>query len=146
MTVTCHTCDATLVVVPSAAATHEAGTVSGTLDGPAVWRCPDGHERRTADLDVVLEQTLAALTVARRTRLKATLRCGICNTPFAMPGRRATRSVTYVDAGIPATRVTFDIPVLRCVEDAAENLPPECVADLRAVLRVLLGVDEAVTA
>jgi hypothetical protein len=139
VTATCHSCGAALVAVPGTAASHEVGTVNGTLDGPARWRCPDDHEQRSADLDEALAQTVAALTVARRTRVKGTLRCGACNAPFAMPGRRAIRSVTIVDAGIPATRITLDIPVIRCTEDAAENLPPECVDDLRALLVALLG-------
>ena len=137
MTGTCRTCGRPLEPVgPAREAEHS--TVRATLDGPAAVRCPEGHETRTADLAAATAEVHDLLDIAERTLIRNTLRCAACQTPFRLPGRRATRSVTLVTTGLPATRVTFDIPVLRCTEDAIESLPPECVADLDAVLADLL--------
>lgn len=119
------------------AAEHD--TVRGTLDGPASWRCPDGHAELTADTAAAVTEVHKVLDIAERTRIRGTLRCAECHTPYAMPGRRATRSITLVTSGLPATRITLDLPLLRCTEDAIESLPPECVADLDAVVAELLA-------
>lgn len=116
----------------------EHGTVRGTLEGAAAWRCPAGHGSLAADVDAGRQEVRAALDVAERTRFRNTLRCASCHTPYALPGRRATRSVTLVATGLPATTLTLDVPVLRCTEDAIESLPPECVDDLEAVVGDLL--------
>lgn len=118
--------------------TAEHDTVRGTLDGPASWRCPNGHDEVTADTDAAVTEVHEALDIAERTRIRGTLRCAECHTPYTLPGRRATRSVTLVTTGLPATRITLDLPLLRCTEDAIESLPPECVADLDAVVADLL--------
>lgn len=138
MTPSCPTCERDLVPT-SAGATAEHGTVRATLDGPAAWSCPGGHRRLQADLDAARSELHDVLDIAERTRIRGTLRCGTCQTPFRLPGRRSTRSVTLVTTGLPATRMTFDIPVMRCTEDAIESLPPECVEDLDAVVAELLG-------
>ena len=137
MTRTCTTCGTALQPAGSGREA-EHGTVRGILDAPAAYACPRGHERVTADVDAARAETLDLLAVAERTRFRDTLRCAACHTPFRLPGRRATRSVTLTSTGLPATRVTLDIPVLRCTEDAIESLPPECVADLDDVLADLL--------
>lgn len=116
----------------------EHGTVRGTLDGPALWTCPEGHHELTADTGAALAELHGVLDVAERTRVRNTLRCAVCRTPYRLPGRRATRSVTLVTTGLPATRVTLDVPVLRCTEDAIESIPPECVDDLDTVVTTLL--------
>lgn len=140
MTASCPVCNATLV--PGAAGGEaERGTVGGTLDGPATWRCPDGHTTIAADLDAAVEEVHDAIDVAERTLLRGTLRCALCSTPYRLPGRRVTRSVTLTASGLPATRLTLDLPMLRCTEDAVESLPPECVDDLDGVLAELLGAD-----
>ncbi len=137
MTPTCTTCGAALT--PAGTGREAAhGTVRGTLDAPVAYACPDGHRRVTADVDAAVAETHDLLDVAERTRFRSTLRCAACHTPYRLPGRRATRSVTLTTTGLPATRITLDIPVLRCTEDAIESLPPECVADLDAVLADLL--------
>lgn len=119
----------------------EHDTVRGTLDGPAAWRCPNGHADRTADTAAAITEVHDLLDVAERTRVRGTLRCAACQTPYTMPGRRATRSVTLVTTGLPATRLTLDLPLMRCTEDAIESLPPECVGDLDAVVAELLEAD-----
>lgn len=134
---TCATCAGPLTPVGSAREA-EHGTVRGTLDGPPAYRCPDGHGVVTADVAAARTEVRDLLHVAERTRVRNTLRCATCRTPFRMPGRRATRSVTLTTIGLPATQVTLDIPVLRCTEDAIESLPPECLDDLDVVLGVLL--------
>lgn len=133
----CLTCN--LALVPTGSGREaEHGTVRATLDAPAGYACPDGHEQVTADLDAARSETLGLVDVAERTRIRNTMRCAVCQTPYRMPGRRATRSITLTTTGLPATRITLDIPVLRCTEDAIESLPPECVGDLDAVLAELL--------
>lgn len=134
---TCSTCGQDLQPV-GAGGEAEHGTVRGTLDGPAAWSCPDDHRRLTADVGAALEELHEILDIAERTRLRNTLRCAACHTPFRLPGRRATRSVTMVTTGLPATRVTLDVPVLRCTQDAIESIPPECVEDLDIVVTTLL--------
>lgn len=116
----------------------EVGTVRGTRDDPAVWRCPAGHERHEADPEAVRAGVEAGFDVARRTRLRGELRCGVCDHPYVLPGRRATRSVTVDGLDVPPVRLTFDVPLLRCTEDAVEGLPPECLEDLRAVVATLI--------
>lgn len=138
MTPTCPTCDRHLEPRP-AGDSAEQGTVRATLDGPAAWSCPAGHRPLRADVQAALDEVRDALDIAERTRFRGTLRCAECQTPFRLPGRRATRSVTLVSTGLPATRITLDVPVLRCSEDAIESLPPECVADLDAVVTSLLA-------
>lgn len=118
--------------------TAEHGTVRGTLDGPASWRCPNGHGDLSADTAAAVTEVHEVLDIAERTRIRGTLRCAECRTPYTLPGRRATRSVTLVKTGLPATRITLDLPLLRCTEDAIESLPPECVTDLDAVVAELL--------
>ncbi len=140
MSPTCPTCDKPLTPgEPGGEVEH--GTVRATLDGPASWVCPDGHHELQADVDAALAELHEVLDVAERTRLRNTLRCAECHTPFRLPGRRATRSVTLVTTGLPATRVTLDVPVLRCTEDAIESIPPECVEDLDHVVGTLLLED-----
>lgn len=117
----------------------EHGTVRGTLDGPRAWACPEGHHMLRADVAAALAELHEVLDIAERTRLRNTLRCAVCHTPFRLPGRRTTRSATLVTTGLPATRVTLDIPVLRCTEDAIESIPPECVEDLDTVVGSLLA-------
>lgn len=119
----------------------EHDTVRGALEGAAAWHCPDDHSSRTADAVAAVAEVHDLLDVAERTRIRGTLRCAACQTPYTMPGRRATRSVTLVTTGLPATRITLDLPMLRCTEDAIESIPPECVADLDAVVTELLEAD-----
>lgn len=133
----CTTCDAALTPV-GGGREAEHGTVRGTLEGPAGYRCPNGHQTVTPDRAAARSETHDLVDIAERTRVRSTLRCAACHTPYRLPGRRATRSVTLTTTGLPATRITLDLPVLRCTEDAIESLPPECVSDLDAVLDELL--------
>lgn len=137
MTASCPTCERKLVPGGTGGEVQH-GTVSGTLDGPARWTCPEGHHERLADVDAALSELHDVLDIAERTRLRNTLRCAVCHTPYRLPGRRATRSVTLVTTGLPATRLTLDVPVLRCTEDAIASIPPECVPDLDTVVTALL--------
>lgn len=137
MTPACPTCGAPMTPTGGSRVAEHA-TVRATLDGPAAWRCPRGHDPLVADPDAAVEETIGLLDVAERTRLRGTLRCAVCSTPYRLPGRRAMRSVTLLGTGLPATRITLDVPVLRCTEDAIESLPPECLDDLRAVVHDLL--------
>ncbi len=137
MTPRCPTCDEPMTP-GTTGRTAEHDTVRGTLDGAASWRCPSGHADLTADTAAAVAEVHDVLDIAERTRIRNTLRCAECRTPYTLPGRRATRSITLVAAGLPATRITLDLPLLRCTEDAIESLPPECVADLDAVVTELL--------
>lgn len=134
----CRTCDRPLVPAGGGPADVTHGTVRGLREGPLRWACPDGHEERSADVAAATADVEEALDVASRPRLRRGMRCGGCGTELVLPGRRALRSVTVTRAGVPATRLTFDLPLLRCTEDAVENLPPECLADLRSVVAALL--------
>lgn len=134
----CGQCGATLVPAGGGGGETTHGTVRGMLEGPTGWACPDDHERRRIDADAARDEVVAGFDVARRPMLRRRMRCGACDTELVLPGRRTLRSVTVVDAGVPATRLTFDVPLLRCTEDAVDNLPPECVDDLRAVVSHLL--------
>lgn len=116
----------------------EHGTVRGILEGAAGWSCPNGHGTRTADATAAREEVHAVLDIAERTRVRGTLRCAVCHTPFALPGRRVTRSVTLTSTDLPATTLTLDVPMLRCTEDAIESLPPECLQDLDTVITELV--------
>lgn len=138
MTTACPHCDVPLVPGTGGGEVRQE-TVAATLDGPASWRCPEGHVTVTADVETALEEVHDAIDVAERTRIRGTLRCALCHTPYRLPGRRVTRSVTLTATGLPATRLTLDLPMLRCTEDAVESLPPECVEDLDAVVTELLG-------
>lgn len=140
MTPRCPTCDQPMRPAASVGVA-EHDTVRGTLEGAAAWHCPDDHSSRTADAVAAVAEVHDLLDVAERTRIRGTLRCAACQTPYTMPGRRATRSVTLVTTGLPATRITLDLPMLRCTEDAIESIPPECVADLDAVVTELLEAD-----
>lgn len=133
----CPICGADLQPADGTAREAEHGTVRGWLDGPRSWRCTNGHVT-SADVDAATAEVHDLLDIAERTRVRGTLRCAACHTPYRLPGRRATRSVTLTTTGLPATRLTFDLPVLRCTEDAIESLPPECVEDLDAVVVSLL--------
>lgn len=137
MTPTCQTCDRRLEPVGGPREAEQA-TVRGTLEAPPAYACPEGHELHTADLAAAIAETHDLLAIAERTRFRGTLQCAACHTPYRLPGRRATRSVTLTSTGLPATRITLDLPVLRCTEDAIESLPPECTDDLDAVLTDLL--------
>lgn len=139
---TCPSCGRDLVAIDQGSEV-EHGTVRGTLDAARAWRCPDGHHELQADLDAALTELHEVLDVAERTRLRKTLRCATCHTPYSLPGRRATRSVTLVTTGLPATRVTLDVPVLRCTEDAIQSIPPECMDDLETVVTSLLTENAA---
>lgn len=134
----CRTCDRPLAPAGGGTADVTHGTVRGLREGPLRWACPDGHEERTPDVAAATTEVEAALDVATRPRLRRGMRCGGCGTELVLPGRRTMRSVTITGAGVPATRLTFDLPLLRCTEDAVENLPPECVDDLRAVVAEVL--------
>lgn len=134
---TCRTCDATLLPL-ARGRVAEHGTVRGTLEGAAGWACPYGHGTRTADADAARDEVRTALDVAERTRVRSTLRCAVCHTPYALPGRRVTRSVTLTTTGLPVTTLTLDVPMLRCTEDAIESLPPECLRDLDTVIAELV--------
>lgn len=135
----CPVCEAALEP-GGAGGTAEHETVRGSLDGPALWTCPAGHDAVVADVDAAVAETHELLDIAERTTFRNVLRCAECQTPFRMPGRRVTRSVTLLSTGLPATRLTLDLPMLRCTEDAIESLPPECVADLDLVVTELLEV------
>ena len=134
---TCTTCDRALVPVGGPREAEHA-TVRGSLDAAPAHRCPRGHETVTADVAAALAEAHEVLAIAERTRFRNVLRCAACHTPYRLPGRRATRSLTLVTTGLPATRITLDLPVLRCTEDAIESVPPECVDDLDAVIAELL--------
>jgi hypothetical protein len=138
----CETCSRTLVPVPARSADVTVATVRGLREGPLVWTCPDGHSTRTIDVAAAIDEVVGRLDVATRRRLRGGLRCGACGADLVLPGRRAMRSVTVTEAGVPATRLTFDVPLLRCTQDAVENLPAECEDDLRAVVAALLDPTE----
>lgn len=146
MNAPCPDCTAPLQPLgPAPQAEH--GTVAGAADDPVRWSCRHEHGPFHLAPDVAVAQVLDGIDVAERTKVRGRLRCGACRTPYAMPGRRATRSVTVTDPDglLAAARLTFDVPVLRCTEDAVESIPPECVADLTAVVRTLVtggGADE----
>lgn len=122
------------------------GTVAGVAVGPVAWACPrrtiadrdDDHDVRRPTPAEVAAAVRGSLDVARRTVLRGTLRCGACDTPFALPGRRTTRTVTITGAA-PAVTLTLDVPVLRCTEDALENLPPEALDDALVVAEQLVA-------
>lgn len=119
------------------------GTVAGVALGPVGWACPrsaDGgeHDVRRPTADEATRAVRGAVDVGRRTAFRGTLRCGACDTPFALPGRRTTRTVT-ITGDAPAVTITLDVPVLRCTEDAIDNLPPEALDDALAVVAALVA-------
>lgn len=134
---TCRTCGTDLTPLGRGRVV-EHGTVRGVLEGAAAWSCPNGHGTRTADAAAARDEVHTVLDIAERTRVRSTLRCAVCHTPYVLPGRRVTRSVTLTTTGLPVTTLTLDIPMLRCTEDAVESMPPECLQDLDTVITELL--------
>lgn len=154
---TCRACGEVLAPRGPGVAEVRHGTVAGVAVGPVAWGCPraldagspsggpsdDQPQPHDHLAPTPAEARLAvrsALDVARRTTLRRQLRCGVCDTPFALPGRRTTRTVTITGAS-PAVTVTLDLPVLRCTDDAVDNVPPEALDDALAVTAELLGHD-----
>lgn len=147
----CSACDRPLTPVTAAPADVTVGTVAAAALGPIGLRCPvrsrdggttaptsDGHDLVVPGPAERRDALHGAVAVASRTRLRGRLRCGACATPFVLPGRRTTRTVTITHDG-PAVTVTLDVPALRCVEDAVDNLPPEAYDDAVAALDLLIG-------
>jgi hypothetical protein len=154
---TCRACGEALTARGPGAAEVRHGTVAAVAIGPVAWVCPRGddhtpspdsaagdprdrHDHVTPTAAEARDAVRSALDVARRTALRRQLRCGVCDTPFALPGRRTTRTVTITGAS-PAVTVTFDLPVLRCTDDAVDNVPPEALQDALAATAELLGHD-----
>lgn len=142
----CSTCGSALCPVVAGPGEVTIGTVAATVTGPSAWACPraldttgaaSAHDRIAPTTARARAVTQEALVCARRTVLRGTLRCGVCDTPFVLPGRRTSRSVTVTWEGPPVT-LTLDVPVLRCTEDAVDNVPPEALRDALAAIDVLL--------
>lgn len=144
-TPTCRGCGTVLEPIAAATTSATHGTVAGAPLGPVGWRCPRRSDEGDADHDLlvpaegdVASALATGLVVARRTRLRSTLRCGECDTPFSLPGRRTTRTITVTGA-VPAVTLALDVPMLRCTEDAVDNVPPEAVDDAAVVIDSLIG-------
>lgn len=147
----CSVCDRELSPIAATRAEVTVGTVAATAIGPVGYGCPvrttdgatgdptaAGHDLVVPDPAARREALTGTLEVASRSRLRGRLRCGACATPFRLPGRRTTRTVTITHDG-PAITVTLDVPALRCVEDAIDNVPPEALDDAVAALDLLIG-------
>lgn len=141
----CTACGTALEAIAATHAEVTHGIVAVVAVGPVGWRCPaavpgaaDDHDVLAPAADEVAAALADGLVVARRTRLRGTLRCGECDTPFTLPGRRTTRTVTVTGAA-PAITLTLDLPMLRCTEDAVDNVPPEAIEDATTAIDRLLG-------
>lgn len=137
----CSTCGEPVQPVGPQGTEVTVGTIAGVREGPRRWACPEGHEQVTVDATAGAAEVLAAFDVARPRRLRRGECCAACGELLVLPGRRTVRTVTLVDAGVPALRLSLDVPLLRCTQDAVENLPAACEADLTAVANALLGDD-----
>lgn len=117
----------------------ERGAVRSLLEEAPTRACPAGHDGPQTDpslADHVVGDVREGLLVARRSRLPwRPQRCGACGEPLTMPGRRTTRSVTVTSAPGPPFTATLDVPMLRCTECVAENLPREVWPDVEAAIR-----------
>lgn len=141
----CPTCGAPLearaVVVQA-----EHGTVHALVEGAPFLTCPEGHVRRDPVArfpEAVVTAVREGLLVAARPRLPWRPQgCGACRHALTMPGRRTTRSVTAAIAGLVPFTVTLDVPLLRCTECGAENLPREVWADVEAAVTAALDERE----
>ncbi len=139
----CAVCGARLVLPRVAGGEAVHGAVSATVEGVRETACPDGHDPLAAVPELVAALGGAVdreLLVARRTRVRRTLRCGACDAALTIPGRRTTRSVATTVTGSGVVRVTLDVPMLRCPECGLQQLPPEVAADdVPAVLSAALA-------
>lgn len=138
---TCATCGRELVAVPSVGAAR-AGGVGARIDGAALPRCPAGHaDAGHAELgDRIVGEVRAQVWVARRGRWPwRPDRCARCGAGLTMPLRRTDRPVTVAAGAVPAFTVWLDVPVGRCVECAADNVPNDARRDLDAAVRGALG-------
>lgn len=135
----CPTCGA----ATAAAAVHvdqTHRTVRIEVEGFPVLECERGH--RTPALphadDALVSAVEASLVAAARPALPwRPQRCGRCGAELTMPGRRAERAVTVATAGAPVFTVRMDLPLLRCIEDAIENVPRAAWRDAIAALRAV---------
>lgn len=119
------------------------GTVSAVVEGAPVLACPEGHHREEIRPDlpqVLLDGVREEVLASRRTRVRRQLRCGACDAPLTMPGRRTVRSVSRPVEGVGVVRVTFDLPMLRCPGCGLEQVPEEVAErDLGAAVSAALG-------
>lgn len=132
---TCPTCG-TALEARRVEADAERGAVRSLVEGAPLAVCPAGHDdpgARRALRTAVLADLAATLLRSSHSRWPwRPERCGACAAPLTMPGRRTTRSVTVTSAaGAPFT-VTLDVPMLRCTECVADNLPHEVWSDVEA--------------
>lgn len=121
----------------------ERGAIRSLLEDVPVRVCPEGHENDELHASLaadVLADLRQGLLLSRRSRLPwRPRRCGACGEPLTMPGRRTTRSITITSAAGPAFTATLDLPMLRCTECVAENLPREVWDDVESAARAALG-------
>lgn len=114
----------------------ERGAVRGLVEAAPVPACPEGHEDPAAVeafRSAVLHDLSEALLRSSRSRLPwRPERCGACDAPLTMRGRRTTRSVTVTSAEGPPFTVTLDVPMVRCTGCVADNLPGEVWPDVEA--------------
>lgn len=119
------------------------GPIRSQVDGFGLLTCPEGHERRPADpgrTAAVIEQVRDRLLLSARPRMPwRAERCGACGEALTMPARRTTRSVTITSIDIRAFTVTLDLPMRRCTECVADNLPHPAWPDVEAATRAALG-------
>lgn len=131
----CPTCDRVLEIRPLVSEA-ERGAARSFVEGAPLLVCPAGDDVEQPDPAmpeaVVAEVRTGLLVAARRPLPWRPQRCGACREPLTMPGRRTTRSVTVAGVDGPPFTVTLDLPLLRCTECAAENLPREVWPDVEA--------------
>lgn len=71
--------------------------------------------------------------------------CGACRTGLDLPMRAAARALTVEPDGSDPFTVLVELPLVRCGECAIENVPPELVTDLHAVVRMVCDADDRPT-
>jgi len=144
----CPSCGAEQRTRPYGGGTAQVGPLHAHVEVHQLVDCDDGHAART--VDAALLRTVSEQLVMARRRWRGGEHCGGCGAELDLPMRATTRAVTVVpdDAArgqhTPFT-VTFDLPVTRCGECAADNVPSALQADVRGVAMQALRAPSAGT-
>lgn len=139
MTTTCHCGRPTRrAIAPTAEVTDADSTLR--LDGVGVYVCDRGHA--TVADDEVAARVVAAirdgLLQARRRRLRRHDACGDCGADLVLLGRRTDTPVpTTTPFGVVTP--TLDATMLRCPDCGREQLPPDVVARLPALVEAAVA-------
>jgi hypothetical protein len=136
----CAVCGEVGPVVVGAGREVTVGTVSALLEAGWIVSCPAGHHAPPDVGTEVAAEVLERLPRATRRRLARQDRCTSCDAALDMPVRRTERPVPIADvAGLPVHTVRFDVPSVRCLACATDQVPVRSQDDLRDAVLALFA-------